>query len=164
MQKDCTRRLEQVSTTIVETFQHLLRQHAYLLLNRSSVSTLLLRVRSPNGPDGEVLSKLAQSVLGYISKHRPALYKSHVAELTKNLADGSAPELVTVALHAISRLAKTDRTFKPDKKVSERAKHFAREGTAKQAKYAATIVALDITRPGSADDLVDVSTFLVLMS
>ncbi|KAL8280687.1 hypothetical protein RQP46_007010 [Phenoliferia psychrophenolica] len=149
--KDCTRRLEQVSSGIVDTFQHCLRQYAFLLVNRSSISPLLLRVRSPTGPDGPALASLASEVLGHISKHRPALYKSHAAELTKSLVDGTAD----VALHALARLAKADRTFSLDKKLSEKAKEFARKGTAVQAKQAATLVALDQARPGSADDLVE---------
>lgn len=114
-QKECTRRLEQVSPTIVDTFLHCLRLNAYLIINRSSISTLLVRVRAPSGPDGEVLATVAAEVLSYISKHRPVMYKTHVAELSKSLGDGSSDELVTVALNALSRLAKVDRTFKPDK-------------------------------------------------
>ncbi|KAK4699468.1 sister chromatid cohesion protein PDS5, partial [Phenoliferia sp. Uapishka_3] len=154
--KDCTRRLEQISSTIVETFNHCLRRNAYLINNRSSISTLLARVKSPpSGPDGAAISAVAAMILSFVSKRRPALYKTHVAELTKSLGDGSPEQLVSVALHALSRLAKTDRSALPDKKLSERAKHFARSGTPLQAKQAATIVALDTARPGSADDLVE---------
>lgn len=43
------------------------------------------------------------------------------------------------------------------RKLSERAKHFARKDNPKQAKYATTILALDEARPGAADDIVEVS-------
>jgi hypothetical protein len=42
------------------------------------------------------------------------------------------------------------------RKLSKRAYYFAKEGTEKQAKYAATLVALDTGRAGTVDDLVDV--------
>ncbi|KAM0752186.1 ARM repeat-containing protein [Meredithblackwellia eburnea MCA 4105] len=158
--KDCQRRLEQVSPTIVETFSHLIRQHAFLIINRSSISTLLQRLRSPpsGATDGDKkVIDVAARTLRYIAKHRPVLFTTHVAELGKNLGDAAASSgrLVTVALHALSRLAKADGNTKPDKKISERAKHFAKEGTADQAKYAATIIALDKSRPGTSDDVLE---------
>lgn len=178
MQKDCTKRLEAISSSVAKTVLQCLRHYAYLIINRSSISTLILRVRLPSAPDGEAIAEAAVKVLRYVSKQRPALYKSHVAELVKSLGDGSSEQLVSVTLHALSRLAKVDRTFQPDKcvfvislwkrganegtpvdrKLAERVKHFAKTGTATQAKLSATIVALDTARPGGADDLVDVSS------
>lgn len=42
------------------------------------------------------------------------------------------------------------------RKLSDRAKYFAKDGNVNQAKYASTIIALDSSRPGCSDNLVDV--------
>jgi sister-chromatid-cohesion protein PDS5 len=173
-QRECLRRLEQISSTIVDTFVAFIRNSCFLLVNRSSIPSLLKRVQSRSGADSEAQSRAAVRVLEYVSKTRPELYRTHVAELSKTLGEGSSEGAVTVALHAISRLVKNDGTTVLDKyvpslvdrvcvlmrgtsrKLSDRAKHFAREGTPSQARSAATIIAFDTARPGNAEDLVDV--------
>jgi hypothetical protein len=50
------------------------------------------------------------------------------------------------------------RVLSPFSKLSKRLTHLAKEAqTVDQAKYAATLIALDRTRVGTADDLVEVS-------
>lgn len=112
------RRLEQVSSTIIDTFTNFIRSSSFLLLNRSSIPTLLKRLQSPSGPDGQLFADRAAAVLEFISKKRPELYQTHVAELTKVLsaAKGDKQEkVVEVALHAVSKLMKGDKTIIPDK-------------------------------------------------
>ncbi|KAI5477658.1 hypothetical protein MNV49_006044 [Pseudohyphozyma bogoriensis] len=158
-QKDFLRRIEQISSTIVETFTYFLHAIAFLIVNRSSISPLLKRLQTRSGPEWEGFVENASYVLEFMSKHKPIMYKSHVAELTKALGDGKETQVVEIALHALSRLNKVD-SLVPDKcaevlRLVERVKHFAKSGTTKQAKYAATILALDKSKPGNAEDLVD---------
>lgn len=47
-------------------------------------------------------------------------------------------------------------TYRVNRKLAERAQHYARAGTPQQAKYAATIIAFDASRPDNADELVEV--------
>lgn len=106
------RRIEQISSTIVETFTFFIRSSAYLLVGRSSIPTLLKRVqngRAGTGNDADIAATSATRVLEYISKHRPQLYKAHVAELTKALTgDGKQDRVIETALHAASKLHKDD--------------------------------------------------------
>ncbi|SGY76821.1 BQ5605_C005g03519 [Microbotryum silenes-dioicae] len=155
-QREYARRIEQINSSIVETFNWFIQSSAYLLINRSSIPTLLKRLRTRTGPDGQTTSNNAALVLEYISANRPVLYKAHVAELTKALFGETAKDdkLVEIALHALSRISKTERSVSIDKKLAERAAHFARSEKERQAKHAATIVALDTARLQAADDLV----------
>lgn len=116
-QKETLRRVEQISSTILETFIFFLRNSVFLLINRSSIPGLLKRVQGGrSGADAESQAQKATIVLDYISKHQPALYKSHVAELTKALqGEGKEESVVETALHAASKLCKGDRTTSVDK-------------------------------------------------
>lgn len=116
-QKECLRRIEQISSSIVNTFTTFIRRSSYLLVNRSSISPLLKRLATRNGPDGETFARLSEHLFRHISKLRPSLYKSHVAELTKALADGGEVTMVTATLHALSRLSKSDPTIRLEKLV-----------------------------------------------
>lgn len=144
-----------ISTTLVDTFNFFIRSSAFLLVNRSSVPTLLKRMQSR--ADGDATVAAAAAVLQHIAKHQPIMFKSHAAELTKALGESASERLAEVALHALSRLVMADDTVKPDKRLAERARHFAERGTPKQSKYAATIIALDTARPTAAEIVVDVS-------
>lgn len=101
---------------MVDTFTAFVRHCSFLLVNRSSISPLLKRVqiRAGAGTEGEAYANAAVKVLEHVVKHKPTMFKSHQAELTKVLAD-SPEALVTVALHALSRVAKSDKTTSIDK-------------------------------------------------
>ena len=86
-------------------------------MTRSSVPTLLKRVQNGRGSgDADITAASAARVLEYISKHRPQLYKTHVAELTKALTgEGKEDRVIDTALHAASKLHKDDRTIAVEK-------------------------------------------------
>jgi hypothetical protein len=85
------------------------------MLNRSSISPLIKRLSVQSGSDSKIFAQVAERLLRHIAKLRPALFKSNVHELSKSLADGGEESLVTVALHSLSRLAKTDLVTRPEK-------------------------------------------------
>lgn len=60
----------------------------------------------------------AQIWLTYISKHHPALYKLHVGELSKAIADEKNERLVEVGLQAYSVVAKWDPKLVPNDKCA----------------------------------------------
>lgn len=86
-------------------------------MTRSSIATLLKRVQSGrSGSDADIAATSATRVLEYISKHKPQLYKAHVAELTKALTgEGKEDRVIQTALHAASKLHKDDPTVVVEK-------------------------------------------------
>lgn len=90
----------------------ILRRSSYSLINQSSIPTLLKRLEkgSQEGASGKAryAANNAQSILLVISKHCPALYKSHIAELSKAIADESKTALVEAALMALANVVKWD--------------------------------------------------------
>lgn len=101
----------------------LLRRSSLRFINQSSLPTLIKRLQKgdPAG-DGHGTSQAqlsannAEAVLVYISKHCPALYKPHVPELTKAIADEKNPRLVEVCLQALAAVVKWDEKLAPTDK------------------------------------------------
>lgn len=52
----------------------------------------------------EHYARSSKLIGNYISKHCPALYKTHVAELTKALTEDGNPRLVEIALQALAAM------------------------------------------------------------
>ncbi|GAA5874265.1 hypothetical protein JCM1840_000617 [Sporobolomyces johnsonii] len=163
-ERDIMRRLEKMPSggSVMATFASFIRLSCYTLINRSSIPSLLKRLQgaspssSSSPAEADLFAQSAQRTLEHVSKLRPVLYKAHVAELTKMLSDPNVgDESVTVALHALAKLKQVEPGLAIDAKLSKRALHFAKSGTARQAKYAATLIALDKGRPGTLDDLVE---------
>lgn len=100
-----------------------LRRSSLHLINQSSVPTLVKRLQKgdPTG-DGHGTSQAqlsannAQAVLTAMSKHCPALYKPHITELTKAIADEKNPRLVEVSLQALAAVAEWDEKLAPTDK------------------------------------------------
>ncbi|GAA5836905.1 hypothetical protein JCM9279_007697 [Rhodotorula babjevae] len=145
------------------TFEAFIRLASYPLVNRSSIPQLLRRLMGTTGDDATQFAASAARILEHVSKSRPVLYKAHIAELVKLLADQDpATEPVeggTVAafvLHALSCLKRADESVVIEAKLSKKAVAFASESKdEREAKHAATLVALDKGRPGALDDLVE---------
>ncbi|BGP02903.1 Sister chromatid cohesion protein pds5 [Rhodotorula toruloides] len=174
-ERDFFRRLDKQGESMVATFTAFVRFACLTIVNRSSVPQLLKRLQQgavgkKTGHDREAaeLAQAARRVLVFISQNRPALYKSHVAELSKLLADGvpgevemgedatEAPiDVCAVVLHALAKLKMAEPSVAIDSKLSKKALQFAKEGNAVQAKQAATLIALDSGRPGVVGDLVE---------
>jgi sister-chromatid-cohesion protein PDS5 len=62
------------------------------------------------------LAHHAQTILSYTSKHCPALYKPHVGELAKAIADEKNPILVETSLQALAAVVKWDDQLAPHDK------------------------------------------------
>jgi sister-chromatid-cohesion protein PDS5 len=88
-----------------------LRRSSLRILNQSSVPTLLKKIQKNNNAtsgQGYTAATNSMILLSYTSKHCPALYKLHVAELTKAIADERNARLAEVSLQALSSLMKWD--------------------------------------------------------
>ncbi|KAJ7096724.1 armadillo-type protein [Mycena belliarum] len=133
------KRMDTVSSGITTTLKIVLRQSSLRIVNQSSIPTLLKRLQKSN----QLASDNAAKLLRFISKHLPALYKSHVGELVKGVADEKHPLVVEVSLQALAALARWDeKVVAIDKRALERIKRLALEGTYRQAKFAARALAL----------------------
>lgn len=101
------------------TFSAILRRACLRIVNQSSVPTLVKRVQKGDGDvtaQARLMADNAQILLSFVSKHNPALYKAHVGELTKAIADEKHPRLVEVCLQALSAVAKWDESLSPSDK------------------------------------------------
>lgn len=97
------RRVQQSHESTLQTMTIFLRRATLRIVNQSSIPTLIKRIQK-SSPS----SKHAQQLLTFISKHCPILYKPHVSELTKAIADEKNVTLVEIGTHALATLAKVD--------------------------------------------------------
>lgn len=112
------------------------------ILDQSSIPTLIKRVSKGSDPPSSVAFQTqsqfqsfsefadgaepegraqrtalaAQLWMTYVSKHCPALYKSHIGEMTKAIADERNTRLVEVCLQALAVAAKWDPKLAPSDK------------------------------------------------
>ena len=115
-QHDFLKRLDQLSPSILPTLSTLLRRSSLRILNQSSIPTLLKKVQKNNNAtsgQGYTTAINAQILLSHASKHCPALYKSHVAELTKAIADERNTRFAEISLQALWSLMKLDSNLVP---------------------------------------------------
>jgi hypothetical protein len=97
-----------------------LRRSSLLILNQSSIPTLIRHVQKGGdnaSSQAQSTAHNAQVLLTYISKHCPAMYKSHISELTKGIADERRPTLVEVSLQALSAVVRWDDKLVPSDKL-----------------------------------------------
>ncbi|KAF7323824.1 hypothetical protein MKEN_00603700 [Mycena kentingensis (nom. inval.)] len=137
-----TKRIDTLAASISPTTSFVLQQTSLRMANLSSIPTLLKRLQKSN----VTTEDNAFTLLNFMSKHRPALFKSHVGELIKVISDEKVrekrPKLVEVALKALGEMVKTDETMVVlDKRAIERIQLLAIEGTFRQAKFAARFLA-----------------------
>jgi sister-chromatid-cohesion protein PDS5 len=164
-QAEFTRRVEQASSTISSTMTVLLRRASLRLVNQSSIPTLIKHLR--NGDPGEqsqsqnpaiMSAKNASTILTCISKYCPTMFRPHIPELMKSIADEKHNQLVEVALHALSALLQRDPSLTPaDKWVHallyisrllltspsrfvDRVRRFCLGSDRKRAKYSARLL------------------------
>ncbi|KAL7414966.1 armadillo-type protein [Mrakia frigida] len=136
---------------LLTTMSTVLRRCSYPLINKTSIPTLLKRLQktsssvssSSSSEAASDASNNARLILVTISKKCPAMFKSHVSELGKVILDEkSGTKVAEVPLQALAHLERLDSSSQTgEKKVLDRAMHFALEGTARQAKFAARLVA-----------------------
>lgn len=91
----------------------ILRRTSFPIINRTSIPTLIQRL-CKTGPAeykdaAKVASENARLILTTISKWRPTMYKSHIAELGRVIQDSpTGAGVVDVPLQALSHLEKAD--------------------------------------------------------
>jgi sister chromatid cohesion protein PDS5 len=126
----------------------LLRRASLRVVNQSSIPTLLKRVQKgdPTG-DGHGTSQAqltanhAHALLTMISKHLPILYKPHISELCKGLAEENNPRLVEVCLQALAGVAGKDPSLAPsDKKTAERIHRLVMSSNTRHSKFSARLL------------------------
>lgn len=132
----------------------------------------------------QAAAKNAQSILVYVSKHLPQLYKPHIAELTKGIAlsndkpsstrnsrnhtagttatDEEKMKSVEVCLQALACVGAWDEKVvlglaDRDKRTGERVRRYVIEGNERCAKFAARLVARMRGAEGNCAALVNVS-------
>lgn len=101
----------------------LLRRASLRILNQSSIPTLIKRVQKAHGnvtSQAQGAANHAHTLLTYLSKLSPMLYKPHIGELTKAVADEKNTRLVEVCLQALAAVVRWDEKLAPtDKSVFE---------------------------------------------
>ncbi|PPQ70235.1 hypothetical protein CVT25_011295 [Psilocybe cyanescens] len=155
------KRLEQLSPAIVPTMTTIVRRSSYSLTNQSSIPTLLKRVEKGNqegaGSKARSAAINARGVLLVISKHCPALYKSHIAELGKATSDESKTALVESALMALANVVKWDEKLGAslDKKTNERIVKLALGSNWRHAKFAARYLAFSKNKNANCSQVIE---------
>ncbi|KIK94536.1 hypothetical protein PAXRUDRAFT_827895 [Paxillus rubicundulus Ve08.2h10] len=131
------RRVEQSLDSVLPTMTILLRRSTLRIINQSSIPTLIKKVQK-SSPS----SKHAQQFLAFISKHCPILYKAHVSELTKAIADEKNMVLVEVGMQALAAVVRADESLVVfDSRTLERVMRFALGESPKIAKSATRLLA-----------------------
>ncbi|KAH7910374.1 armadillo-type protein [Hygrophoropsis aurantiaca] len=138
---DFLRRVEQSSSSILPTMTTFLRRATLRIINQSSIPTLIKRLQKSTTSTTET-QKNAQLLLTYMSKHCPALYKPHVGELTKAIADDKNARLVEVGLQALAAVVRWDESlYVNDKRTRERIMRSVLGSNPRHAKFAARFLA-----------------------
>ena len=94
-----------------------LRRASLHFVNQSSIPILIKRLQK--GTESDFPTPVAQNSkmwLTWVSKHQPALYKHHVGELTKAIANEQNAVLVETSLHALSAVSRWDAKLAPNDK------------------------------------------------
>ncbi|KAF8516026.1 hypothetical protein BU17DRAFT_93138 [Hysterangium stoloniferum] len=133
------------SSSIVGTMSVILRRRSLWTLNTSSIPSLLRRITHASVSETEAndadigdierYGRIAKHALAWISKHYPALYRPHVAELIKSLAKKN-PKLIEVSLQALGALGWEAN----EKRTKDRITKYALGASARHAKFAARII------------------------
>lgn len=129
---------------ILDTLLPLLYRSAYILFNKSHLSTFMDCVKS----DKDSLGAAAQEITTEISQHNPDLFKTHVGQICKDLVDGAPkPDRTNDAamvetLKACSSYSRKYPTELPnDRKFTQALTYYALFGEpAKCAKYAINVL------------------------
>lgn len=99
----------------------IVRRASLDIINQSSIPTLVKRIQKASehkGKDKNASARHAHTILTYVSKHCPGLYKPHVGELVKAIADEKNGMLVEICLQALSAVVRWDEKLAPhDKSV-----------------------------------------------
>ncbi|KAG9013484.1 hypothetical protein FRB94_002559 [Tulasnella sp. JGI-2019a] len=157
-QNEFLRRLEQTNPNTVETMSVLLRRSCLWVYNRSSIPTMMKCLQKGDNPVDRHSrgAERAQKLLDHASKHCPAIYKSHVVELTKALGDSQHPRLLVVALRALASVVRHDHSLAPtDRRTIERLTKIVLGSNPGHAKFAARVLAYSKSRTDLCASIVE---------
>ncbi|KAF8634850.1 hypothetical protein AX17_004098 [Amanita inopinata Kibby_2008] len=156
---DFVKRLEQSSSSIIPTMSTFVRRASCWLINQSAIPTLLKRVQKSQGgvhSQTQLLAGHAHMLLSFVSKHCPSLFKSHISELCKGLADEKNKAVVEVCLQALSAVVRWDEKLAPsDARTNERVIRYALQSLPRQAKFAARLLAFSKNKEEACSEVVE---------
>ncbi|OTB20344.1 hypothetical protein K445DRAFT_312784 [Daldinia sp. EC12] len=129
---------------MLDTLLPLLYRSAYIVLNKSHLSTYMDCSKS----DKDGLGAAAQEITTEISQNNPDLFKTHVGQLCKDLADGAPtsdrtnePAMVETLKACSSYSKKYPNELPDDRKFIQALMNYALHGEpAKAAKYAVNVM------------------------
>ena len=133
------------SPNILGTMTIFLRRASLHIVNQSSIPTFIKRVQKGSEPPSSVAysqtqsqniqsfsmyaaggsepegrtqqaAHAAQMWMTFVAKHCPALYKAHIGEISKAVADEKNTRLVEVCLHGLAAAARWDPKSAPTDK------------------------------------------------
>lgn len=142
--KELIKRLQGPNAGIIDTLVPLLYRSGSILYNRSHLSTILDKSRSGPGD----ISAAAHEILNDISQHNPALFKTHVGELCKDLATQAPtatkpndPIMAETLKACASYASKYPQEVPLDRSFNQTLMSYAVYGTPpKAAKYAVNVL------------------------
>lgn len=164
---DALRRVENANASILDTITIFIRSASYMILNRSSVPTLIKKLSHNGGSasqrskaastsqsqsqsgdlsDAETHRATANELLEFIAKRCPAMLSMHVPELSRALFEDSNAMLTQTCLQGLASVAQWNASkVQLDKKAVERLAKLVLKGTPLQAKFAAKLLAIVAT-------------------
>ncbi|KDQ22406.1 hypothetical protein PLEOSDRAFT_171792 [Pleurotus ostreatus PC15] len=132
------------------------------IFNQSSIPTFIKAIHKDNGKASmqtQTAAKHSQTLMAFISKHFPVLYKSHVTELSKAIANEKNEILVETCLQALAAIARCDDKLVPsDKRTVERITRYATGEHPRHAKFAARLLAFSKDRAANCSQVLDTIT------
>ncbi|KAG6332171.1 hypothetical protein ID866_6918 [Astraeus odoratus] len=150
------RRIEQSHDSILSTMSIFLRRSVLRIVNQSSISPLIKRLHKSSSTIPSLTTKHVYHLLTYISKHCPTLYKAHVSELTKAIADEKNTTLVEVGMQALAAVVRTDESLAAfDKRTMERVIRSALSKNARIAKFASRLLAFLKGCEGECSEIIE---------
>ncbi|KAF8726601.1 hypothetical protein AX14_007667 [Amanita brunnescens Koide BX004] len=156
---DFEKRLDQSSSGITSTMSIFLRRASFRLINQSAIPSLIKRIQKAQGgshSQSQTVAGHAQTLLAFISKHSPSLYKLHISELCKGLTDEKNQATVEVCLQALSAVARLDEELAPNEsRTIERVVRYALQPDPRHAKFAARFLAFSRSKEDACAEVVE---------
>ncbi|KAF4563796.1 hypothetical protein EYR36_003038 [Pleurotus pulmonarius] len=157
-----TRRIEQSSPAINSTMTTLLYRASLRIFNQSSIPTFIKAIQKDNGKASiqtQTAAKHSQTLMAFISKHFPVIYKPHVTELSKAIASEKSETLVETCLQALAAVVRCDdKLALSDKRIIERITRYATGEHPRHAKFAARLLAFSKDRDAHCSQVLETIT------
>ncbi|KAG8906739.1 hypothetical protein FRB99_006230 [Tulasnella sp. 403] len=140
-QNELLRRVEQTNPTILDTMGLVLRRTMLWVVNRSSIPTLMKRLRLDDST-ADPTSMRVQTLLQFASKHCPVIYKPHAVELAKAIGETKHLRLTESSLQALASIVHHDNKLAPTDRrtIDELTKH-ALGNKPRLSKFSARLLA-----------------------